>query len=131
MKNLSQEKYKDENGHEVDAATVQALAPYTHIVDGFYNWSCGSCGTDHSSRSCGWPIMGQVLECHSCAKMNLLVPTECDAIVNMRKLQWNSKERDEECLRLQGIEKYNEDKLLEIKRNLLAVIQQAVHTFAG
>jgi hypothetical protein len=130
MKNLQQAKYKDDNGREVDASVVQVLAPYTHIADGFYNWSCGSCGNDHASRSCGWPIMGQVLGCDSCHKLNLLVPTDCDDIMGMRKLQWNSQERDEECKRLQGIEKYNEDKLLEIKRSILATIQQAIHTVA-
>lgn len=84
---LGQKFYKDDNGRDVDASLVQFLAPYLHVCDGFYNWECGRCGREDSSRACGWPIAGQVLKCSGCGAMNLLVKTntvELDALVSKK-----------------------------------------------
>ena len=80
---LLQETYKNDNGNEISADKVEYLAPYKHVIDGFYEWECGACGKKHSSRSCGWPISGQVLQCESCRKMNLLVRTNTDELSAM------------------------------------------------
>ena len=86
MKHLFQEQYKNDNGYPIDASTVQALASYTHIADGFYEWNCGKCDAKHSSRACGWPIAGQVLECKECHTMNLLVRTDCEWVTEKLRL---------------------------------------------
>ncbi len=83
---LAQGDYVNSNGNPVAASTVQALAPYRYIADGFYEWECGACKAKHTSRSCGWPIAGQVLICEDrgmdhptagdgCGAHNLLVKT--------------------------------------------------------
>lgn len=72
---LDQEAYKDDNGRDVAASEVDFIAPYKHICDGFYNWECGRCRREHSSRSCGWSIAGQVLKCEGCGAQSLLVKT--------------------------------------------------------
>jgi hypothetical protein len=77
---LNQPTYKDDNGNVIDASKVEYIAPYTYVVDGFYHWECGQCGDKHSSRSCGWPISGQVLKCQKCGHMNLLVKTNIDEL---------------------------------------------------
>ena len=86
MKNLFQERYKDDNGHPIDASKVEVLASCTHIADGFYKWSCGKCNAEHDSRACGWPIAGQVLECKECKTMNLLVRTDCEWVTDKLRL---------------------------------------------
>ncbi len=72
---LGQIEYKDHQGNPIAASEISFIAPYKHIADGFYNWCCVGCGTEHSNRSCGWPIAGQVLRCSGCGSMNLLVKT--------------------------------------------------------
>ena len=72
---LGQKEYKDDNGNSISAEKIEFIAPYKHIVDGFYEWECGQCGNKHGCRSCGWPIAGQVLRCEKCGFMNLLVKT--------------------------------------------------------
>lgn len=126
MNNLQQVKYKDENGTEIDASRVEVLGPYLHIADGFYNWTCGACGSGYSSRSCGWPIQGQVLICESCKKMNLLVRTDCDALTELARRKFEAEERDRELKRLKEIEKFNDDKLLQIKREILSLVEKAI-----
>src|SRR5208283_2666104 len=93
MNNLQQVKYKDENGREIDASSVEVLAPYMHVADGFYNWTCGACGSAHATRSCGWTIQGQVLPCDTCKKMNLLVKTNCEEIQQLMQREWDDEER--------------------------------------
>ncbi len=126
VNNLLQKKYKDDNGHEFDAADVQCLAPYTHIADGFYNWTCGICHHDHSSRSCGWPISGQVLHCDGCKRMNLLVRTNCVEIDEAMSGKFRAPERDRELERLQGIEQFNEKQLSRIRAELLRRIEMSL-----
>lgn len=109
-----QEKYKDDNGHEITAEKVQVLAPYQHIADGFYRWQCGSCDKEHGSRACGWPISGQVLKCDGCRKMNLLVRTNCEEIDKAFGSYLANEERTKELERLRGIEKYNAEQVAKI-----------------
>lgn len=81
---MGQEFYKDDNGREISAALVEFISPYQHLVDGFYRWECGGCKNEDGSRSCGWPIAGQVLRCSNCQALNLLVKTntvELDKLV--------------------------------------------------
>ena len=75
FKFLNQPQYKDHNGNPISADLVQCIAPYKHVIDGFYNWECGQCKHEHASRSCGWAIAGQVLTCEKCGYFNLLVKT--------------------------------------------------------
>jgi hypothetical protein len=124
MLNLQQAVYEDGDGHPVEAAKVQALAPYVHIADGFYNWTCGACGTGHSDR--WWNISGRVLPCHGCKKLNLLVRTNCTEITEALSGQWQSKERDEENEKLRGIVKFNDEKVQEIRRGILRTVEEAV-----
>lgn len=77
---LGQEKYKNNNGHAIEAEKIDCITTYHHIADGFYKSACGACGTDMGSRSCGWDIAGQVLECVKCKKMNLVLRSDCDWI---------------------------------------------------
>lgn len=84
---LGQEFYKDDNGRDVAASTVEFLAPYLHVCDGFYKWECGRCRRSEDSRACGWPIAGQVLKCGGCGALNLLIKTntvELDALVRKK-----------------------------------------------
>lgn len=87
---LGQLNYKDDNGNPISSREIDYIAPYRHIVDGFYEWECGNCKARQSSRSCGWPIAGQVLKCtessnmggspNGCGKMNLLVKTNTEEL---------------------------------------------------
>lgn len=77
---LAQVEYKDSNGNHIPADKVQCIAPYKHIIDGFYEWECGQCHEKDNSRSCGWPIAGQVLSCPKCGYMNLLVKTNTEEL---------------------------------------------------
>ena len=126
MNNLLQEKYKDDNGHDFEASDVQCLAPYKHLSDGFYRWTCGSCFHEHSSRSCGWPISGQVLRCDSCQRMNLLVRTNCIEIDEAMSGKFRAPDRDAELERLRDIEKFNEVALSRIRGELLRRIELSV-----
>jgi len=81
MNNLSQETYVDGGGKSVTADIVEVLTPYKQLIDGFYQWECAKCGKEHDSRSCGWYIMGQVLNCKGCGTNNLLVPTNIQTLL--------------------------------------------------
>src|SRR5271167_2759870 len=100
MKNLQQEKYEDDNGHEIDASKVDVLAPYVHQADGFYNWTCGSCGAEHSDR--WWNISGRVIMCPTCKKQNLLVRTNCKEITELVRRKMEIDDRDRELERLKS-----------------------------
>jgi len=76
---LNQTTFKDHQGNDIGPESIEFIAPYKHIVDGFYEWECGNCGIKHSDRACGWSISGQVLKCR-CGKMNLLVKTNIDEL---------------------------------------------------
>lgn len=128
MKNLQQEKYEDDNGHEIGASEVQMLASYVHHADGFYDWTCGSCGAEHADR--WWDIFGRVIACPDCKKMNLLVRTNCAEITELARRKFESEERDLELKRLQGIEKYNDDQLLKIKREIMGLVEDAIRSHA-
>ena len=128
MKNLQQELYKNDNGHDIEAARIQVLTPYKYHVDGFYQWACGSCEFEHHSRSCGWPISGQVLECESCHKMNLLVRTNCVEIDETLQGKWKSEERDKENDRLKGIKKFNEEQMKTYRRKVLDAVQHTIQS---
>lgn len=80
IKFLAQKKYKDHNGSDIDASEVDCITTYDHVIDGFYTWYCTNCGAEHSSRACGWQIMGQVLVCEKCKKNNLLLYSGIDRI---------------------------------------------------
>ena len=77
---LSQEKYKDDNGHDLDASEVEHIGTYKHVCDGFYSWRCSACGHVQGSRSCGWSIAGMVEACPQCGTKNLLLRNDIDWI---------------------------------------------------
>lgn len=126
MKNLYQEKYKDDNGRDIDTSRVEFLVPYRYHVDGFYEWACPKCGNDHHSRSCGWPISGQVLACDACKAMSLLVRTNCVEIDEALHGKWQSVERDKENERLKDIQKFNDEQLKQVRWQVLNVVEQAL-----
>lgn len=125
-KYLQQTSYKDGNGHGINSSAVQVLAAYRHICDGFYDWACGSCVFEHHSRTCGWPIAGQVLKCESCGKMNLLVRTNCIEIDALMRRNMEVEYDKKELERLKDIEKYNEAQVNQIKSQLWNVVQSAL-----
>jgi len=122
FKFLTQENYKDSSGKDIPASKVQCLAPYKHIVDGFYTWQCAHCGKEQGSRSCGWPIAGQVLECGECQTMNLLVKTNCEELDKAFGLFINMERREKELERLANVE----HELNMLKANLTGNIIQGL-----
>lgn len=126
MNNLAQTTYKNDNGNPVDAGTVEVLAAYKHIADGFYNWDCSKCGHGHSSRSCGWPIAGQVLACDKCKSMNLLVRTNCEETDKALRLLFQNEEREKELARLRGIEQLNKSELAGIQGTVYSFVHGAL-----
>lgn len=126
MINLQQEKYKTDNGQEIDASVVEVLGSYQHIADGFYNWTCGRCSTQRTDRSCGWPISGQVIRCEKCTAMNLLVRTNCAEIDEALSGKWRAPERDAELERLRGIVEINESKVRDVKQRLSPEVRTVI-----
>ena len=138
MKHLGQAVYEDDNGHPVEAEKIDCLAPYTHVADGFYWWTCGGCGVEHSDR--WWSISGRVLKCGDgrsealgesrilpgCGKMNLLVRTNCTEITEALTGKWRQAEVAAENERLQGIVKYNIDKIGEVRASISNALSRAV-----
>jgi hypothetical protein len=124
MKNLQQAVYEDDNGRPFEADKVDCLAPYIHIADGFYNWTCGLCGHDHADR--WWSISGRVVVCLQCKKNNLLVRTDTKEIVEALSGKWKSAEMEKENERLKGITQYNIDQVREVQRNILNAVSTAV-----
>ena len=138
MKNLLQDKYEDDNGHPFEAEKIDCLAPYTHIADGFYRWTCGFCGEEHSDR--WWSISGRVLKCgdgrsealgesrilHGCGKMNLLVRTNTTEVTEALVGKWKSVETEKENERLQDIVKYNDEQFRRIRGEVLNTVEQAL-----
>jgi hypothetical protein len=123
---LQQAQYKDDNGRDIDASNIEYLAPYRHIADGFYRWECGQCKYEHSERSCGWPISGQVMRCQKCGQMSLLVRTNCAAVDEALSGMWRSAEQADENARLKDIQRYNTEQVADIRRRVLWAVQQAV-----
>ena len=124
MKHLQQEKYEDENGLPVEAAKIDCLAPYTYVADGFYNWACGLCGAEHSSR---WiTVSGRAHKCETCGKLNLLVRTDCNEIKEALEGKWRAPERDKELERLKRIEVLNTDKLAQLRYKILAEVGRMI-----
>lgn len=119
FKHLLQDSYKSDHGADVQAATVEVLAPYKHVFDGFYRWECGACQHEHASRACGWPISGQAIKCDGCGKINLLVRTNCEEIDKAFGAYLGNAEREKELARLRDIEKYNDEKLASIRAEFL------------
>ncbi len=126
MKNLGQAVYEDDNGRPVEAENIDCLAPYTHVIDGFYSWTCGSCGHDHSDR--WWSISGRVVTCQQCKKKNLLVRTNTKEITEALSGKWRSVEMEAENERLKDIIKYNTEQVREVQRNILNAVSTAVST---
>lgn len=126
LTNLGQEKYKDDNGREIEASAVDVLGPYKHIAIGFYRWTCGRCGEEHGGRSCGWPISGQVMLCGKCSAMNLLVRTNCVEIDEALSGKWRTPERDAELERLRGVVGINDQTVRDIKQRLLSTVSAAI-----
>ena len=124
MTNLQQKVYEDDNGHEFPSEKVDTLASYIHQADGFYNWTCGGCGSEYSDR--WWNISGRVVRCEHCQKMNLLVRTNCTEITEMAKQKYASEEREAELKRLKDIEKWNDDKFTRIKSEVLSLVERAI-----
>lgn len=138
MKNLQQEKYEDDNGREFPADKIDCLAPYTHIADGFYLWTCGSCGVEHSDR--WWDISGRVVKCGDgrtealgesrilpgCGKMNLLVRTNCKEVTEALSGKWKQKEIQEENERLKDIQKFNKEEFSKIRGETLNLVNAAL-----
>jgi hypothetical protein len=122
MKNLQQEKYEDDNGHEFPADKVDCLAPYGHVCDGFYHWTCGSCGEEHSDR--WWNISGRVIKCGNggCGKMNLLVRTNCKEITEALSDKWRQKEIQEENERLKDIQKFNKQEFEKVRSETMNIV---------
>jgi hypothetical protein len=141
MTNLGQEKYKDANGRDIAASQVDVLAAYQHVADGFYRWTCGRCHAEHADRACGWPISGQVIRCEQhtpafgdrnetgCGAMNLLVRTNCGEIDVALAGMWRVPDRDKELERLKGVIELNEKAVLEVKRQLTALVNNALATW--
>ena len=133
---LAQKEYVDDQGHPVLATTVE-IAPYTHIADGFYKWECGSgsCRALHASRSCGWPVAGQVLRCEKCGTLNLLVKTnvkELDECFGMKiRLEEDSSalKREQEAF-YQLIERSARQKLQHLLPVLDKLVEEIRHTLA-
>jgi hypothetical protein len=134
MKNLSQAKYEDGNGHEVDASMVDVLAPYKFIADGFYTWTCGACGEEHNDR---WHSpSGRVLVCQKgspafgsrpeegCGKRNLLVRTNCTEISESLSGKWQATDEVKEAKRLLGIQEHNEEALQQLRHKILTELEQ-------
>ena len=138
MKNLLQDKYEDDNGHPFEASEIDCLAPYTHIADGFYHWTCGLCGQEHSDR--WWNISGRVVKCgdgrsealgehrvlQGCGKMNLLVRTNTKEITEALSSKWKSAEMEAENERLKNITKYNDEQFRRIRGEVMNTVEQAL-----
>jgi hypothetical protein len=75
---LSQERYEDSNGNPFPASKIDCLGTYIHLGDGFFNWKCGDCQQEESSRS--FKGFGVVRQCCACCKYSLLVRTDSDFI---------------------------------------------------
>jgi hypothetical protein len=125
MKRLQQEKYTTDNG-EILAADIYTLAPYQHLGDGFYTWECGYCRTEHNSRTCGWPIAGQVEKCDKCKNVNLLVSTLTNELNALRASTWADDGRQQELESLRTIQRFNEHDLLDIRRKIIDEVQIAI-----
>ncbi len=130
---LAQAKYKDHNGHDIEASAVSVITSYKHIVDGFYSWDCGyqECGFPHSSRSCGWPIAGQVLQCEKCKRMNLLLRSDCEVIGEAVEKLFESESLRREIASLRDIRKYNDDQLYKIRCELIGTLQNSLTDTIG
>lgn len=138
MKNLGQAIYEDDNGREFPAEKVDCLAPYTHIADGFYRWTCGGCGEEHSDR--WYSISGRVVKCGDgrsealgphrispgCGKMNLLVRTNCKDITEALSGKWRQVEIAQENERLKDVVKWNDDQFRKIKADVMNAVEQTL-----
>ena len=126
MKRLQQEKYHSNNKDWLPEQ-IQTLASYQHIADGFYTWECGHCAAEHSSRSCGWPIAGEVEPCGGCKFVNLLVSTATIELNELRKRKWAEDSVFKELEELRGIQKYNSDQVIALKRELWNTVEAAMY----
>lgn len=71
---FNDEFYEDENGRNLKRSEIDSLGTYEYKTDGFFNWECGLCKNEHSSR--GFKIGGTVWTCNKCGKKNLLIRTD-------------------------------------------------------
>lgn len=126
---LEQKFYKDEDGREIEASQVTSVGIIKYGIDGFYTWQCMKCMDNdkiHGSRSCGWPIAGQVRECSDCGSKCLLLRTDTDYITELCQQKWKAVERDKELERLQGIETINNKMIREINMKFHSAIQETL-----
>jgi transcription elongation factor Elf1 len=77
IKNLVDKDYLSENGKTISAEEIDVLATFSFGSDGFFTWTCGSCGKVHNSRA--FQVVGIVYHCDSCGSKNLLVRTDIKA----------------------------------------------------
>lgn len=123
---LMQSTYKDGNGNEVQAATIDVLGPYKYMSDGFHHWECGACQHKSFDRSCGWPIAGQVLKCAACGKHNLLVKTNCVEIDEALTGFWKQPEVVKELEALREIRRLNHADIETVRRQVWSEIGVAM-----
>ena len=90
MTNLQQEVYEDDNGIAVPVDKVDGLGTFNHVCDGFFRWTCGNCGEEHSNRM--FRIAGVVVKCQpGCGRNILLVRTNCTAVTEALQKKWNDE----------------------------------------
>ncbi len=112
---LCQEYYKDCQGHDVPASSVQCIGTYKHIFDGFHDWICGACTDKHHDRTGGWLIEGQVLECKTCKKHNLILRNDVEWVG--AKMTKGSRVEELEA-RIKELESLDNAKLLQQVKTL-------------
>jgi hypothetical protein len=150
MTNLQDKEYEDDHGKPVPAEKVTCLGSYTHHCDGFFQWTCGKCGVQHNNRwchisgivwYCGTPrtiyLVGtnadglantKIVYDDGCGALNLLVRTNCKEITESLVKKWEETERWKENEKLRGIVHFNEEKLNEIRREVVNAVSQALNS---
>jgi len=129
MTNLQQEFYEDDNGNPIPAADIRALGSYVHASGGFYNWTCGRCGSEHHNR--WYNISGRVMKCSGCHQLILLVRTNCKEVTEVLTMKWESDRQVKEAKDLIGIRKFNSEEVHEIASIILNAVQTATNTAVG
>lgn len=154
MKCLQDDKYenydrKGEDDRWIPAEQITCLAPYKYICDGFLTWECGKCGKEHSDRmfstsgvvvQCGRPRdvygnakdgtlsekpLGLVYD-GGCGALNLLVRTNCLAISEALKKQWEFDEDWKANQHIKDILKFNDEQLSEVAQEISRAAINAV-----
>ena len=127
---LEQKFYKDDNGRPIESNKIQSIGIIKYGSDGFYHWQCVDCNSVTSSRSCGWAIAGQVIQCDTCGVLCLLLRTDTDYITELCEQRYKSEERDKELERLKGIELINNNMIREISMKFHTSVTEALRKVA-